>query len=65
MWVLGIEPGSLGRTASALNHWAISPAPNQMFKLSSCAGHIEDENLTVFMDYVTALFLFINYILIN
>jgi hypothetical protein len=25
--VLGIEPRSSGRTASAPNHWAISPAP--------------------------------------
>ena len=26
-WVLRTEPGSSGRAASALNHWAISPAP--------------------------------------
>jgi hypothetical protein len=26
MWMLGIQPGSSGRAASALNHWAISPA---------------------------------------
>jgi hypothetical protein len=25
-WVLGIEPGSFGRTANCLNHWAISLA---------------------------------------
>ena len=34
MWVLGIEPGSFGRAASALNHWAISPAPHLTFTLS-------------------------------
>ena len=27
MWVLGIESGSSGRAVSALNRWAISPAP--------------------------------------
>ena len=27
MWLLGIEPGSSGRTTSALNHRAVSPAP--------------------------------------
>ena len=27
LWVLGIEPESPGRTASALNHCTISPAP--------------------------------------
>jgi hypothetical protein len=27
MWLLGIEPGSFGRTASALCCWAFSPAP--------------------------------------
>lgn len=27
MWALGIEPESFGRTASDLNHHAISPAP--------------------------------------
>lgn len=26
-WVLEIEPGSLVRAGSALNHWAVSPAP--------------------------------------
>jgi hypothetical protein len=26
VWVLRIKPDSSGRTASALNHWAISPA---------------------------------------
>ena len=26
MWLLGIEPRSIGRAVSALNHWAISPA---------------------------------------
>lgn len=28
MWVLGIEPGFSGVTASALNHWAVSLAPS-------------------------------------
>lgn len=27
LWVLGIEPKSSGRVASALNHGAVSPAP--------------------------------------
>ena len=27
MWVLGIEPGSSARAASAVNHWSISPDP--------------------------------------
>ena len=27
VWMLGIEPRSSGRSASALNYWAISPAP--------------------------------------
>jgi len=31
MQVLGIEPGSSGRPASALNHWAISPTPRITF----------------------------------
>ena len=31
MWVLGIELRSSGRAASALNCWAISPAPNCTF----------------------------------
>lgn len=26
-WLLGIEPGTSGRMAGALHHWAISPAP--------------------------------------
>jgi hypothetical protein len=33
MWVLGIELGSSGRVASALNHRAISPAPQSRFIL--------------------------------
>lgn len=28
LWVLGIKPGSFRRSASALNCWAASPAPN-------------------------------------
>jgi hypothetical protein len=31
MRILGIEPGSSGRVACVLNHWAISPAPNFHF----------------------------------
>jgi hypothetical protein len=27
LWMLGVEPGSSGRAASAVNLWAISPAP--------------------------------------
>ena len=27
MWMLGTEPETSGRTASVLNHWAISPVP--------------------------------------
>jgi hypothetical protein len=29
MWVLGIEPGSSGRAASAPNFWDFSPAPSK------------------------------------
>ena len=28
MWLPGTDPGSSGRAARALNHWAISPAPH-------------------------------------
>lgn len=31
IWVLGIEPRSFGRAASALKSWAISPAPTLAF----------------------------------
>jgi len=33
MWVLGTEPGPSGRAASALNCWAISPAPVKLIYL--------------------------------
>ena len=36
MWVLGIEPRSSGRTASALNHWADSPALVSFWNRVSC-----------------------------
>ena len=36
IWVLGLEPGSSGRAASALNHWAISPAPDMPDLNDSC-----------------------------
>jgi hypothetical protein len=32
-WVLGIKPESSGGAASALNYWAISPAPILIFKV--------------------------------
>ena len=35
MWVLGIKPRSFGRAASALNHWAISPALDIFLKYTS------------------------------
>lgn len=28
MWVLGIEPGSLRKTASTFNHWTLTPVPS-------------------------------------
>jgi hypothetical protein len=31
MWLLGIELRTSGRAVGALNHWAISPAPLQIF----------------------------------
>jgi hypothetical protein len=37
MWLLGIELRTSGRAVSALNHWAISPAPNIFFPMCSCA----------------------------
>jgi hypothetical protein len=32
MWLLGIELRTFRRAVSALNHWAISPAPRKDFK---------------------------------
>jgi hypothetical protein len=31
MWLLGIEPESLGRTASVLNSCATSPVPDKIY----------------------------------
>lgn len=43
MWVLGTEPVSCPRAASALNHWGISPAPSLNFFFlplsSECLDH--------------------------
>jgi hypothetical protein len=37
MWLLEIELRNSGRAVSALNHWAISPAPSQVLGLKVCA----------------------------
>ena len=40
MWLLGIELRTLGRAASALNHWAISPVPLELiFMFQSLTNH--------------------------
>lgn len=37
MWVLGIQTGSFGKVANALNCRAISPTPN-LLKMRKCSG---------------------------
>ncbi|KAL6086582.1 hypothetical protein STEG23_008989 [Scotinomys teguina] len=39
MWMLGIEPRSSGRAVSALNRWAISPAPPGRAIYLACTQH--------------------------
>ena len=39
MWLLGIELRSSGRAARLLNYWAVSPAPNQFFKIITGTIH--------------------------
>jgi hypothetical protein len=34
MWLLGFELGTSGRAVGALNHWAISPAPKELFQIT-------------------------------
>jgi len=35
MWLLGFELRTSGRTVSALNHWAISPALVELFLMAA------------------------------
>lgn len=51
LWMLGVEPGYCGRTASALNQWVISLAPGHAFltTLKGLVLLIGEVNLFAFM----------------